>query len=108
MATIRPCSSFLTSRTKMTFRRGRHLHRVTQHIATAPHGLDVVFAAGRQGELFAQLADENVDDLELGLVNPAIEVVEEHLLGYGGALAHAEQLKNGVFLTRQAQWPIVD
>src|ERR1700733_11994726 len=57
-----------------------HLDRIAQHVAAAPHGLDVIVAVGRGGELLAQLADEDVDDLELGLVHAAIKVVEEHLL----------------------------
>src|SRR5438132_12638225 len=67
------------------------LGRLAQHVAAAPHGLDVVLAARGVGELLAQLADEHVDDLELGLVHAAVEVVEEHLLGQGRALAQAEQ-----------------
>src|SRR3546814_1516807 len=55
--------------------------RVAQHVATAPHGLAVVVAAGRGGQLLAELADEDVDDLQLRLVHAAVEVVEEHLLG---------------------------
>src|SRR3546814_10867297 len=39
--------------------------RVAQHVAAAPHGLDVVVAAGRGGQLLAELADEDVDDLQL-------------------------------------------
>src|ERR1700730_6738665 len=57
------------------------LARLTQHIAAAPHGLDVVLAVRSAGELLAQLADEDVDDLDLGLVHPAVEIVEKHLLG---------------------------
>src|SRR5689334_4495221 len=52
-----------------------------EHVAAAPHGLDVVLAVRRVGELLAQLADEHVDDLELGLVHAAVEMIEEHLLG---------------------------
>src|SRR6202035_5565046 len=50
--------------------------RLTQHIAAAPHGLDEVTAFGSVGELLAQLADEDVDDLQLGFVHAAIEMVE--------------------------------
>src|SRR5215467_11414440 len=64
---------------------------LAQHIAAAPHRLDVVFAVRRVGELLAQLADEHVDDLELGLVHAAVEMVEEHLLGQRRALAEREQ-----------------
>src|SRR6185312_7589052 len=67
---------------------------IAQHIAAAPDRLDIVLALGRRRQLLAQLADEHVDDLELGLVHPAIEVVEEHLLGEGRALAQGEELED--------------
>src|SRR5882757_7577306 len=75
--------------------------RLAQHVATAPHGLDEVAALGSIRELLAQLADEDVDDLQLGLVHAAIEMVEEHFLGEGGSLAEREQLQHLVFLARQ-------
>src|SRR3981189_688427 len=75
--------------------------RLAQHIAAAPHGLDEVAAFGSIRQLLAQLADEDVDDLQLGLVHAAIEVVEEHFLGERGALAEREQLQHLVFLARQ-------
>src|SRR5262245_24294002 len=50
------------------------LARLAQHVATAPHRLDVVLAVRRVGELLAQLADEHVDDLELRLVHAAVEM----------------------------------
>src|SRR6202043_2114134 len=43
--------------------RGDHLLRVAQHVAAAPDGFDVVLAFGGRGQLLAQLADEDVDDL---------------------------------------------
>src|SRR6478672_2117305 len=58
-----------------------------QHIAPAPHSLDEVLAAGGGRQLLAQFADEDVDDLELGLVHATIEMIEEHFLGEGGAFA---------------------
>src|SRR5437868_5575600 len=45
---------------------GFALLRVAQHIAAAPHGFDVIVAVGGGRQLLAQLADEDVDDLELG------------------------------------------
>src|SRR5215469_17512185 len=42
--------------------RGRHCRQLTQHIAAAPHGLDVVTAAGCFDKLFAQRANQNIDD----------------------------------------------
>src|SRR5271169_2630511 len=44
-------------------RSAGHRHRIPQNIAAAPYRLDVMAAAGRLGELFAQLADKNVNDL---------------------------------------------
>src|SRR5258708_3783522 len=78
--------------------RGQRLLGVAQHIAAAPDGFDVVLALGGGGQLLAQLADEDVDDLQLRLVHAAVEVVEEHFLGERGALAQAEQLENAIFL----------
>src|SRR4029077_7271077 len=78
------------------------------HIATAPYRLDVVLAACRLRQLLAQLADEHVDDFQLGLVHAAIEMIEEHLLGQRGALAQAEQFEDAVFLGGQVQRALVD
>src|SRR5262245_25460557 len=75
--------------------------RVPQHIAATPDRLDIVLAPGRGGELFPQLADEHVDDLELGLVHAAIEMVQEHLLGERRALAERTQLQHQVLLVVQ-------
>ena len=50
-------------------------------------------AAGRQGELFAQLAEEYIDDLELRLVHSVIEAVKKHFLREDGTLAQAEELE---------------
>src|SRR3569833_3562270 len=74
---------------------------LAQHVAAAPDGLDVVLAARRHRKLLAQLADEDVDDLELGLVHAAVEMIEEHLLGKGGALAEREELQRLVFFAGQ-------
>src|SRR3546814_1436310 len=40
--------------------------RVAQHVAAAPHGLDVVVAAGRGGQLLAELArsEEHTSELQ--------------------------------------------
>ena len=56
-----------------------------------PTRLDVVLAAGRRLQLFPELADEDVDDLELGFVHAAVEVLRNISL-VGGALAQREQL----------------
>jgi hypothetical protein len=42
--------------------------RLAQHVAAAPHGFDEVAAFGGLGELLAQLADEDVDDLRYASV----------------------------------------
>ena len=81
-----------------TFSGGPWCCRVAKHIAAAPHCFDVMIAAGCLGELFAQIADKNIDDLELRRVHPVVEVIEKHLLGHNGALVHAEQLEDRVFL----------
>src|SRR6202790_3276383 len=75
--------------------------RLRPPIAAAPHGLDEVAAFGGVGELLAQLADEDVDDLQFRLVHAALEMVEEHFLGERGALAERKQLQHLVFLARQ-------
>src|SRR6056297_3128540 len=73
---------------------------IPQDITPAPDRLDMVHTARRLAEFLAQLADEHVDDLELGLIHAAIEMVEKHLLGQGRALAQAEQFEHLVFLAR--------
>src|SRR5205085_12404497 len=82
--------------------RGAHAHLglawLAQHIPAAPHGLDVVFAIRGLRKLLTDLAHEDVNDLELRLVPAAIEMVEKHLLGARGALAHAQELQHLVFL----------
>src|SRR5579864_819422 len=60
-----------------TFRRSGgdalvEIVRLTQHVAAAPDGLDEIAAFGGVGELLAQLADEDVDDLQFRLVHDAI------------------------------------
>src|SRR3954447_9457666 len=62
-----------------------------------------MFAVAGDREFLAQLADEDVDDLELRLVHAAIEMVEEHLLGQRRALAQAEQLENAVLLAGEVE-----
>src|ERR1700737_1616427 len=56
------------------------LVRLAQHIAAAPHGLDEVAPLGGVGELLAQLADEDVDDLQFRLPQAAKEGVGELFL----------------------------
>ena len=56
-----------------TFSGGPWCCRVAKHIAAAPHCFDVMIAAGCLGELFAQIADKNVDDLELRRAHHTVE-----------------------------------
>jgi hypothetical protein len=39
--------------------------RVSEDITATPHRLDVMIATGRLSELLAELANEDIDDLEL-------------------------------------------
>src|SRR5215472_371725 len=82
-------------------------HRVAQHIAAPPYGLDVVFAASRLRDVLSQLRDEHVDNLQLGLTHAAVEVVEEHLLRNDRTLAQAQQFENGVLLAADRHRPAV-
>src|SRR5262245_20946538 len=81
--------------------------RIAQHVAPTPNRLDIVLPPRRRLQLLAQFTDEDVDDLELGLVHAAVEVVEEHFLGQGGALAQREQLQHLVFFAGQVHALIV-
>ena len=64
--------------------------------------------ARRLGEFFAQLADENINDLLLGLVRSAIEVVEKHFLRDGDTLSQGEEFEDRVFLAGQVHRLVVD
>src|SRR6185437_6265390 len=81
---------------------------IAQHVAAAPDGLDVIGAAASKRKLLAELADEYVDDLELGLVHPAIKMIEEPFLGEGRALAERQQLQHRIFLAGQMHSGAVD
>src|SRR5262249_15042355 len=87
---------------------GLSRRRIAQHVAAAPYCLDIVLAAGRLAQLLPELADEDVDDLELGLVHAAVEMIEEHLLGERGALPEAQELEDAVFLAGEAERRAVD
>src|SRR5450759_43454 len=69
---------------------------------------NVVLAIRRAGELLAQLANKDVDDLDLRLVHAAIEVVQEHFLGQRRALAQREELQNLVLLAGKMHARAVD
>jgi len=51
---------------------GRLCRRLSQHVAAAPHGLDVVTAAGGPGNFFAQRTNQNLNDFGLWLVHPPV------------------------------------
>src|SRR5215216_7152942 len=84
------------------------LARVAQHIAAPPHRLEIILTLGGVGEFLAQLADEHVNDLLLGLVHAAIEVVEKGFFGQGGALAQAQELQHLILLAGQVNLGPVD
>jgi hypothetical protein len=65
-------------------------------------------SAGRLGKFFPELANKDVDDLELGLVHPAVEVVEDHLLRQGLTLAEAEQFQDAILVTGQVHRVVID
>ena len=54
------------------------------------------------------MANEDINDLELGFLCPAVEVREKHLLGYDRALVLAEQFEQAIFLAGQVHRPIID
>lgn len=59
------------------------LDRLAQNISPAPDRLDMAFATRRGCELFAQFANEDINDLQLWLIHPAIKVIQKHLFGQG-------------------------
>jgi len=60
------------------------------------------------GELFAELAEEYIDDLDLRLVYSAIEAVEKHLLSEDGTLAQAEELEDGILRGADVHRLVID
>src|SRR6185437_7681200 len=106
------CASLPVERRKRTFkvrnafpRSGRNqfvvLAWLTQHIAAAPYGLDVIAAAARIGELLAQFADENINDLEFRLIHAAVKVIEEHLFRECRTFAQRQEFEHLIFLASQ-------
>ena len=97
---------FLRSRLRSNRRRMRHSRRAVggladrtsqltfahpAHEARTPDPRRSQYSSSRRslGELFAELANEHVDDLLLRLVHAAVELVEEHLFRDRMALAQA-------------------
>ena len=75
--------------------------RLAQDVAPAPDRFYHVISSERLGQFLAQLADEDVDDLQFRFVHAAVKVVQEHFLGQRRALAQAEQFQDLVFLAGQ-------
>jgi hypothetical protein len=53
---------------------------LAHYVAAPPDPLDVVLATRCVGQFIPQLADEDVDELHLSLVQAAIEVAQKHFL----------------------------
>src|SRR3546814_2024226 len=60
-----------------------------------------MFTAAGQRHFLAELADENIDDLQFRLIHAAIEMIQEHFLGQRRALAERKQLQHRIFLPGQ-------
>src|SRR5215469_13391001 len=86
-------------RAQISWGCGRGDHSVPKNVAASPHRLYVMISPARPSELFAQLADKDVDDFEVRSVHAAIEMVAEHILRQDSALVQAKQLENAVLLT---------
>jgi len=52
---------------------------IPKHIAEAPHRFDVMNSTSGLSKFFLERANKDVNDLELRLVHPAVEVVEDWL-----------------------------
>jgi hypothetical protein len=72
------------------------------------HRLDVVIAICRLAERFAHLADEEIDDPDLRLVDSSIELVEKHLLSEDSTHTEAEELEDAIFRAGQVYRPVVN
>src|SRR6516164_6105118 len=74
-------SSATSRRATLSGRDFRFIPRLSQGVAAARDGLDVVFAPRCVGKPLAQVADEYVNDLDLGsrLVDATIDMAAEHL-----------------------------
>src|SRR6516162_1627752 len=72
--------------------------RISKDIAATPYRFYVMVSASRRGDFFAQVANKDINDLELGFFFPAVEVLEKHLFGYDRTLVPAEHLEQAIFL----------
>src|ERR1700751_1065565 len=77
---------------------GRGYRRLTQHITAASNRLDVVVTAGCSGKLFAERANQNINDFGLGLVSSPVKVVEDHTFWQDRSFPPAEEVEDAVFL----------
>src|SRR5689334_5388836 len=77
------------------------------HVAATPDGADDPVAA-RTGELLAQFAYENVDDLNLRFIHPAVKMVQERFLGQDHPLAQNQKFQDRVFLAGKVDFLAVD
>ena len=75
--------------------------RVTQHIAAAPNGFDIALSTGGRRKFLAQFANKHVDDLQLGFIHAALEMVQEHLLGQGRPLPETQKFQHLVLFASQ-------
>lgn len=72
-----------------------------QYVAVTPVRLEIPLAPGRGLQPLAQLANEDAYDLEIGLICPAIESVEEGRLVERPPLVQREEFESRVLLRRQ-------
>ena len=73
---------------------------VMQNVTPAPYGGNKVL--GSHGlKFFAKFADKHINNLDIRLIPPAVQVVEECLLGLGNSLAQHQQFQNGKFFASQ-------
>src|SRR6516165_7776805 len=87
-------SSATSRRATLSGRDFRFILRLSQGVAAARDGLDVVFAPRCIGKPLAQLAYEYVNDLGSGLVHATIEMTAEHLLGDCAAFAQRQKFQH--------------
>ena len=85
-----------------------HSLGLAQDIALTPDGIDTHSARASDFQLAAKLADEDVDDLRLGLIHAAIEMAQERCLAEDRPLAKRQELDNAEFLACQRQGFAID
>jgi len=86
-------ANFVAARTEILGARywcRGHCRQLTQHVAAASHGLDVVTTACCLGKFLAERANQNINDFRLGLVYSSVKVVEKHSLCQDRSFPQAE------------------